>query len=534
MPRHARHLIPRELPRRREAIAASVLLIVGFQLLLAPLTIAFAGLFATVTRVSRWRLWWLAAPAAAGLIWMLLTGPGAAAAGFAAGPAQVLRYLGGGQLIARLSRLSGAFGGAGHWLPAQLPLALVAGAAQAAVIGWLGWLHTDEWAVPPARPGAVAALRTAIGIRLIRAGAVLTRDGCALGVAEGTGAVVSLSWTEAAGGVLVTGASARAATVTSLQFAHAALRRRKPLIVLDLSDGPAVAAALAAACAATGVPLHAPVTEDADLGQVVSARSAVLVRPASTAEARRACADIAALAARLGQIGADADGLVWVCDAGRLPTETLAALLPCGATAGLPVLFSTSSPTAAMELADLVGAILTHRLAAADCATHLASHTGIRWRPPAVAQPPVPPMPAAHPQLPSKPSLQPRVRPGSGDAYEPAGSLADVPAGPGLVPFPAVSARTLLSLGPSEFVLAVSSPRHRLVALGHLVPARLPPTALPAWRAGANLPTLATARQSAVITTGQAPELGWRGTGRDRRPEGVGPAVETCWPGSSP
>ncbi|MFY9847261.1 MAG: hypothetical protein WAK83_06760, partial [Trebonia sp.] len=49
----------------------------------------------------------------------------------------------------------------------------------------------------------------------------------------------------------------------------------------------------------------------------------------------------------------------------------------------------------------------------------------------------------------------------------------------GLVPAPAVSARTLLSLGPAEFVLTVHSPRYRLVKLGRAVPARLPRGAMP-------------------------------------------------------
>ena len=43
-----------------------------------------------------------------------------------------------------------------------------------------------------------------------------------------------------------------------------------------------------------------------------------------------------------------------------------------------------------------------------------------------------------------------------------------------LVARPAVPARTLLTLGPAEFVLSVSAPRYRLVELGRAVPARLP------------------------------------------------------------
>ena len=60
----------------------------------------------------------------------------------------------------------------------------------------------------------------------------------------------------------------------------------------------------------------------------------------------------------------------------------------------------------------------------------------------------------------------------------PQAASAALPAA-GLVPVPAVPARTLLSLGPAEFVLAVNSPRYRLVKLARAVPARLPRGAKP-------------------------------------------------------
>ena len=193
----------------------------------------------------------------AGLAWTLAIGPRAAAAGFTAGPAAILGYLsGGGHPFTHLLHPHGAFVGAGNWLPRQFPIALIAASAEAALVGWLDWMHTDEWAVPPWRPGAVAATRAAAARHAIRAGAMLTRDGFALGVAPGNGARVLLSWPEVDGGVLVTGAVAQEITVTSLQVVHAALRRRKPVIAVDLSGDAAVAGALAAACQATGTPLQ--------------------------------------------------------------------------------------------------------------------------------------------------------------------------------------------------------------------------------------------------------------------------------------
>jgi hypothetical protein len=43
-----------------------------------------------------------------------------------------------------------------------------------------------------------------------------------------------------------------------------------------------------------------------------------------------------------------------------------------------------------------------------------------------------------------------------------------------LVPSPVIPARTLLTLGRGEFVLAATWPRQRLIAPGLMVPARLP------------------------------------------------------------
>ncbi len=85
---------------------------------------------------------------------------------------------------------------------------------------------------------------------------MVTREGCALGVVPGTGAVAELRWAEAARGMLIVGAAAQDVTLAGLQLVHAALRRRKPVIVLDPGDA-AIARALDAACAATGTPLLA-------------------------------------------------------------------------------------------------------------------------------------------------------------------------------------------------------------------------------------------------------------------------------------
>ena len=564
MPRRARHLIPTQLPRRGEVVAAFAVLVVLAHLLFAQLTFVLAVVFAAVSKTSRWRLWWLAVPAAAGLGWTLAIGPRAAAAGLAAGPAQILAYLSGGHPLNRLLHPRGAFSGVGGWLPRQFPLALIAAAAEAALVGWLHWVHTDEWAVRPPRPGALAAVRGALARRATSAGVVVTRDGCVLGVAPGSGARVVLGWPEIAGGVLVTGADARTLAVSSLQVAHAALRRRKPLIALDLTGDGALAGVLGAACAATGTPLWeaveaedgrclGPAPDETLLVRVVRERSAALLSLRTQDVAAQVCAGLLALGVDVRRIGADGDGLVWLYGYEPVPGGPLAglagSLVAGGAAAGLPVLVTTTSPRAVADLAGPVSVVLVHRLADPATADILAARTGTKlvpagwsarewtatvppaaamsqagaFQPAAAVQPgmavlpnglvqpggvmspaavvpmagasgqagPVQPGVAMHPGAAMWPAaaVQPGVAVPLNGPMQPVAALphvgampqaasAALPAG-GLVPVPAVPARTLLSLGPAEFVLTVRSPRYRLVKLGRAVPARLPRGAMP-------------------------------------------------------
>jgi hypothetical protein len=447
MPGRARHPIPADRTQRGRAVAACAVLALLAHLLLAQLTLVLTLLFIAAGRVTRWRLWWLAGPAAAGLVWALAVGPGRAAAGFTAGPAQLLESLGAlgrGRLAAGASHPPEPFAGAGRWLPRQLPIALIAAAAEAALIGWLARLRAVGSPVTPPRPGAVAAARTALAGSLIRSGSVVTRNGCALGVVPATGAVAELRWPETSGGVLVAGAESQSVTVASLQVVHAALRRRKPLIVIDASGDTAIARALSAACAATGTPLRHQ-RAGLDLRPVIGERSAALLSVGSADLAARACADIATLAARLRRIGVDGDGLVWVAGGERLPGPALAALIGDGRAAGLGVLIGTSSPMAAADLAPLAGALLILRMGDASVAATLAASAG-------------------------------RAAGASAGPGEP-------PAGPEAALRPAVTPDALLSLGRGEFVLAVNAPQGRLVELGRLVPARLPRyAAVPAER----------------------------------------------------
>jgi len=256
MPRRARYLVPMGLPRRDEVLAVCVVAVVLAHVLFAQLTIVLAAGFYLITRVTRWRLSWLMVPAAAGLAWTAAIGPRVATAGFAAGPARIADYLGAsGHQAGHLLHFTAAFAGLGIWLPRQLPLALVAGAAEAALAGWLTWLHTDERDLRPPRPGLIVAARRAAAVGAIRAGGVVTREGGSLGVDAGSGARVTLSWAEAAGGTAVYGSSGPGVLTAGFQLVHAAVRRRKPALAVDHTADPALAGRLAAVCAAAGAPL---------------------------------------------------------------------------------------------------------------------------------------------------------------------------------------------------------------------------------------------------------------------------------------
>ncbi len=257
IPRRGRYLIPKTTPRRAELVAVLGVVALVAHLVFAQLTILVAMVLFAITKVTRWRPQWLAIPAAAGVIWALAIGPASAVAGLLAGPRQIVAYLASvGAQPSRVLHLGAAFGGAADWLPRQLPLALVTGAAEAALAVWLSWLHTDEWRRQAPRPGLVIAARRWYVARVVRAGRVVTRDGACLGIDRATGERAALSWRAAAAGVLCTGAARSGTTTTSFQLVHAAIRRRKPVIAVDLSGSSQLAEWFAIVCGATNTPLQ--------------------------------------------------------------------------------------------------------------------------------------------------------------------------------------------------------------------------------------------------------------------------------------
>src|SRR6266516_2785775 len=124
------------------------------------------------------------------------------------------------------------------------------------VAWWVVWLHTDEWRLPAPRPGLVSLCRRRLTAAFVKSGGVLTRSGACLGVDAGTGRPAAVPWREAERGVLVTGSARPAVAASGFQLVHAAIRLRKPVIVVDLAAGGELAGSLAAVCMATGAPLQ--------------------------------------------------------------------------------------------------------------------------------------------------------------------------------------------------------------------------------------------------------------------------------------
>jgi hypothetical protein len=243
---------PRDAPHHGELIAVIALVLLLAHLLVAQLTLLLTAAMYVVDRVSRWRPEWLTAPAAVGLVWALAIGPSRAVSDFTAGPRHVLGYLGGiGGHPGHLLHLSDAYSGLPHWLPEQFPLALILASAE--TFG-LSWLQRRLGGGYPWRAGLIVTTRRRTTAAALRSGAgVVTRDGCCVGVDVPTGRPAAISWQEAEGGVLCAGTHADQG---GFALAHAAVRRRKPVIVIDLTGSAHLAESLATACAESGAPLH--------------------------------------------------------------------------------------------------------------------------------------------------------------------------------------------------------------------------------------------------------------------------------------
>jgi hypothetical protein len=249
---HLRDGTPRRLRLRRDFAAACAAVAVLLELALAQATLVLTVAFVITGRLTRWRPTWLAWPAVVGLSVFIARRQGAAVAGYLAfGRHLVQLFTGNGPALALLVRLEAVYGGWRRWLPAQLPVALLAASAQA------GLISRRRGQAGPYRPGALATARRAYLTVSLRRGEVATGDGGCVGIVAATGRPAEITWREAERGVLVTGTSAAAVTGTGRDLASAAIKHRKALLVIDLASGTGdlTAASVAAACEASKAPL---------------------------------------------------------------------------------------------------------------------------------------------------------------------------------------------------------------------------------------------------------------------------------------
>ena len=198
----------------------------------------------------------------------------------------------------RLAHLGPAFTGIGRWLPRQAPVALIAASAETAIACWARWPGSGRGGFPAPRPGLLAVTRRQYTVRAVKAGGVAGRTGGVLGADWRTGRAVEVPWRAAEGGVLIGGADPGVVSAASFQLVHAAIRRRKPVIVVDLAGTPGLAGALGAVCADTAAPLHVfgatgPGCYDPLRGGPPAGKAALVMGmidwTASTDHARRTC-----------------------------------------------------------------------------------------------------------------------------------------------------------------------------------------------------------------------------------------------------
>jgi hypothetical protein len=243
-------------PSRRELAAAVATGLLAAQALVVPVTALLVPLLALTGRLCRWRPHWLALPAAVGLGWALDVGVPRALSGYLVLTHPVLAAIAGpGDLLGRAAHLTLALRAWPGPITGQLPVALLAAAAQ--VLGYrLTGRLTGAGAGPPPRSGAVLAIRARYLAAELRRGQVATRDGGCVGVSGRTGRRVAISWPEAAGGVLCTGRDPAAVAAVGAGLALAAVAHRKAVVVVDLAGFGDPVTAVAAAAGGVAAPLR--------------------------------------------------------------------------------------------------------------------------------------------------------------------------------------------------------------------------------------------------------------------------------------
>jgi hypothetical protein len=391
--------------RRGELAAGLAAVAVVAQCALAPAMLLVAGLLVLVGRISRWQLAWLLLPALGSACWLAVAGLPATAHALTAGAGRLTAAdLAVALHPGRLLHPAAAFAGSDRWLPEELPLLLLAGTAEAAIVLWP---HRTQ------RPGLVAALRRRAAAAALAAGHTVTANGFAIGV-SGSGRLSAVSWAQAERGVLLTGGDPLELDQIGLAIACAAVRRRKTVLVLDLSaaGGASVCAQVARLAERAGVLVTCigSVADDGPgaskagpaggawasgtaglngaFGRAIRARSVVLVpahqslapqpgaarlggarsgfaspqaapsEAAQSGAAQQALSELAGTLSSLRELGLRADCLAWVVGCQAAEAGRLSDVLALGHATGTAVVLSATSPELAADLAADAGVVV--------------------------------------------------------------------------------------------------------------------------------------------------------------------------------
>jgi hypothetical protein len=407
--------------RRGELAAGLAAVAVVTQLALAPVTLLVAGVLVLVGRIARWRVAWLLLPALGGACWLAVAGLPATAHALTGGAGRLIAA----ELVitahpARLLHPAAAFAGSGRWLQQELPLLVLAGTAEAAIVLWTGTVLSSGTGLWPdrfrrqrsgwqalagaetragRRPGLVAVLRRSSARAALAAGQTVTASGCAIGLDYHSGRLAAVSWAQAERGVLLTGGDQAELDQIGLAMACAAMRRRKTVLVLEASGagetGGHVCAQVAqlaerigvqvtwigsvadrepvpGAAAVPGAPTSGTVSPGGAFGRAIRRRSVVLV-PAHQPEAtQQAVSDLVGTLTSLRELGLRGDCLAWVSGREAADVSCLSDLLRLGHATGTAVVLSAASPELAADLAAEAGLVVASGPIAGDLAQRLA------------------------------------------------------------------------------------------------------------------------------------------------------------------
>lgn len=377
---HAAPLVPDQsvwafdVLRRLAAVGGSA--VVAAEFAVAPVTLCVSVLLVAVARMGRWHPSWLALPASIGLGWAAVAGPLRSAAGFVAGAAHLVAYLASsGSLAAHLARLSAVGWSWRAALAGQMPIALAMAAAQAYLVDVVRgrfWPASRRGHGGRYRPGLGCFARRAYVTATLARGELATIDGACIGIEQETGRGVTVSWAEAAGGVLVTGDDLAAVTRIGLDLAVAAIQHRKAVIVVDLTgDDSSVERAIAVACSDQVAPLRmlpkasgpagaARVVPTSSLGLegVLAGREVLLAQPSAPGFLEQVSAELVEALAGRRALGVPADGVAWFNGFDEGDRQILDQLAALTSHLDLPLVLGTASGEAAARLAHQTGVVV--------------------------------------------------------------------------------------------------------------------------------------------------------------------------------